>query len=103
MVGLVIANSAMLTGHALIMLWLTQTRLGGFGRQGVIAMTGKVSGAAVAMGAVAFFVARAFDSILLQVFASTLAAGVVYIALLRLLRVREAARVWELVLARARR
>ncbi len=103
MIGLVIANSAMLTGHALIMLWLLHARLGGFGRQGVIAMTSKVIVASAAMGAVAFFVARAFDSILLQVLASAVAAGAVYIALLWLLRVREAARMGEMVLARVRR
>ena len=100
MIGLVIANSAMLTGHALIMLWLTHTRLGGFGRQGMIALSLKVIVASVAMGAVTFIVAQKFDSILWQVLASTIAAGAVYIALLRLLRVREAARVWEIVLAR---
>ncbi|MBM3129533.1 MAG: murein biosynthesis integral membrane protein MurJ [Chloroflexi bacterium] len=103
MIGLVIANSAMLTGHALMMLWLTHTRLGGFGRQGMIALTIKVIVASIAMGAVVFLIARIFDSVLWQVLASTLAAGAVYIALLRVLRVREAARVWDIVLARVRR
>jgi putative peptidoglycan lipid II flippase len=103
MIGLVIANSAMLTGHALVMLALTHKRLGGFGEQGVIALTIKVIGASIAMGAVVFFIAQKFDSILWQVFASTIVAGAVYIALLRVLRVREAARVWEMVLARVRR
>jgi len=103
MIGLVIANSAMLTGHALIMLWLTRTRLGGFGRQGMIAMTLKVIVASIAMGAAAFVIAQTLDSILLKVVASTIAAGAVYIALLWLLRVREAARVWEMVLVRVRR
>ncbi|MEW5719785.1 MAG: murein biosynthesis integral membrane protein MurJ [Chloroflexota bacterium] len=103
MIGLVIANSAMLTGHALLMLWLTRTRLGGFGRQGMIVMTSKVIIASAAMGAVAFLVAQTFDSILWQVLASAVAAGAVYLALLRLLRVREAARVWELALARIQR
>lgn len=97
MIGLVIANSAMLTGHALIMLWLTYARLGGFGQQGVIAMTLKVIVASVAMGAVAFVIEQAVGSVLLKVIVPTIAAGAVYIALLWLLRVREAARVWEMV------
>ncbi|MCI0475583.1 MAG: polysaccharide biosynthesis C-terminal domain-containing protein, partial [Anaerolineales bacterium] len=103
MIGLVIANSAMLMGHALVMLWLTHTRLGGFGRQGMIALTIKVIVASAAMGAVAFLVAQIFDSIVWQVLASAIVAGAVYLALLWLLRVREAARVWEIVLARVRR
>jgi putative peptidoglycan lipid II flippase len=103
MIGLVIANSAMLTGHALIMLWLTHTKLGGLGRQGVIVMTVKVIVAALAMGAVAFIVAHAFDSILLQVLAATIVAGAVFVALLWLLRVHEAARVWETLLTRLTR
>ncbi|MCX7841069.1 MAG: hypothetical protein N2559_16660, partial [Anaerolineae bacterium] len=41
-IGLVIANSAMLTGHALTMLTLTRARLGGLGGQGVLALTIKV-------------------------------------------------------------
>ena len=103
MIGLVIANSAMLTGHALIMLWLTRTRLGGFDRQGVIGLTIKVIVASIAMGAAVFVIAQTLDSILLKVVASTIAAGAVYSALLRLLRVREAARVWEMLLTRMRR
>ena len=103
MIGLVIANSAMLTGHAFVMLWLTRTRLGGFGRQGVVALTLKVIVASIAMGAVAFVIAQMFGPVLLQVLAATIVAGAVYVAILRLLRVREAARVWELALARVRR
>jgi len=102
-IGLVIANSAMLTGHALIMLGLTRARLGGLGGQGVLALTIKVLVASGAMGAVVFGVARLFDSIVWQVFAAIFAGGATYLALLRALRVHEAARVWEIVLARVRR
>jgi putative peptidoglycan lipid II flippase len=102
-IGLVIANSAMLTGHALIMLGLTRARLGGLGGQGVLALTIKVLVASGAMGAVVFGVARLFDSIVWQVFAAIVAGGATYLALLRALRVHEAARVWEIVLARVRR
>ncbi len=105
MIGLVIANSAQLAGHAVIMLWLTQTRLGGLARQGVVALFAKTLLASAAMGAVAFVVAARFENAahLWQVVAPTAAAGVVYIVLLRLLRVREAERVWQMVLVRVRR
>jgi putative peptidoglycan lipid II flippase len=99
-IGLVTANSAMLTGHALIMLALTRARLGGLGGQGVLALTIKVLVASSAMCVVVFFIAQSFDSILLQVFIAIFAGGAVYIALLRVLRVREVMRVWEMVLAR---
>jgi putative peptidoglycan lipid II flippase len=53
MIGLVIANSAQLTSHALLMLWFTRTRLGGFGRAGVIATLVKTSAASCVMGLIA--------------------------------------------------
>ncbi len=102
MIGLVIANSAMLAGHALIMLWLTQTRLGGLGERGVIAMTAKVLVASMAMGVVAFVIEPLVGSTLLKVIAPTIAAGAVYVGLLWLLRVQEAERAWTMVFARAR-
>ncbi len=105
MIGLVMANSAMLTGHALLMLWFTHTRLGGLGKQGVIAMTAKVSLASTAMGAIAFAILNMLGNAapVWQVLAATITAGAVYVALLRVLSVREAERVWEMVLARVRR
>jgi putative peptidoglycan lipid II flippase len=106
MLGLVIANSAQLTGHALLMLWLTQTWLGGIGRQGVFTLTAKTLIASVAMALVAFAIIGAIESTvgsnLLKVVVPTAAAGVVYIALLRVLRVREADWVWQMVWARVR-
>ncbi|CAG0956746.1 partial putative lipid II flippase MurJ, partial [Anaerolineae bacterium] len=104
MIGLVMANSAMLTGHALLMLWFTHTRLGGLGKQGVIAMTTKVIAASVVMGVVVFVILNMLGNAapLWQVLATTIPAGAVYVALLRVLRVREAERVWEMVLARVR-
>lgn len=101
--GLVIANSAMLTGHALVMLALTRARLGGLGGQGVLALTIKVLIASSAMGAVTFFIAQRFDAVVWQVLAAIVTGGAVYIALLRLLRVHEAERVWHIILARVRR
>ena len=105
MIGLVIANSAQLTGHALIMLWLTQTRLGGLGRQGVVALLAKSLLASAAMGAIAFVALGALGhaSHLWQVIVPAAAAGAVYVVLLRLLRVREAERAWQIVWSRVRR
>ena len=105
MIGLVIANSAMLTGHAILMLWLTHTRLGGLGAQGVIALTIKVMIASLAMGAIAFAILSALADVAdwIAVLAPTLIAGAIYLALLRVLRVREAERVWEIARARLTR
>lgn len=102
-IGLVIANSAMLTGHALIMLVLTRVRLGGWDGQGVLALTLKVLVASSVMGAVVFFVAQIFEAVLWQVGIAILVGGAVYVALLRLLRVHEAERAWQMVRARVRR
>ncbi|MBI5653309.1 MAG: murein biosynthesis integral membrane protein MurJ [Chloroflexi bacterium] len=105
MIGLVIANSAMLTAHALLMVWLTHTRLGGLGAQGVIALTLKVAIASLAMGALAFALLNALADAAdwIVVITTTPIAGAVYIALLRVLRVREAERVWEIARARLTR
>ena len=100
MVGLVLANSAQLTGHALIMVWLTQTRLGGLGRAGMVVTIGKLLIASAAMGLTAFAVVGVVEPNWLKVVAPTAAGMVVYIALLWLLRVREAERVWEMARAR---
>lgn len=101
-IGLVIANSAMLAGHALIMLWLTQTRLGGLGWQDVIVLMAKTLAASAVIGVVAFAILGALESTgaadLWGVLAPTAAAGAVYIVLLRVLRVREAEQVWQMVL-----
>ena len=101
-VGLVLANSAMLTAHALIMLWLTRTRLGGFGQAEMIATTIKIVFASMAMGVTVFVVEGLTNSILLQVIVSTMVAGAEYIVLLRLLRVREVEQVWRLIVSRIR-
>lgn len=109
MIGLVIANSAQLTGHALIMLMLTQTRLGGLRRQGIIVLIAKTLIASTVMGLIAYFILGAMEGAvesnllkMLEVIVPTVVAGIVYVALLRVLRVREADRVWQMVLARVR-
>lgn len=104
-IALVIANSAMLTGHALLMLWFTRTRLGGLGGQGVVALTIKVMLASGVMGAVALAMFNALVNVAIvwQVIVPTIAAGAVYVALLRVLRVREAEHVWTMVWSRLKR
>lgn len=100
LVGLVLANSAQLTGHALIMLWLTRTRLGGLDHQGVMALTLKVAVASVLMGAIAFGVQALFAANWLRVLMPALVGGAAYVALLWLLRVQEAQRLWQMVRVR---
>ncbi len=111
MIGLVIANSAQLTGHALIMLWLTQTRLGGLRGQGVIALTAKTFAASAAMGAAAFAVlgviekfgaSNAIGARVLSVVVPTAAAVIAYMVLLSVLRVREGNQVWQMIWSRLR-
>lgn len=102
-IGLVIANSAMLTGHALIMLWLTQTRLGGFGQSQMVLTTAKMSVASLAMGLVILGVAPFISSVAIQVIVCAVIAGLVYGGLLIVLRVQEIAQVWKMVRARIRR
>lgn len=103
MIGLVIANSAQLTSHALLMLWFTRTRLGGFHGTGLGKMIVKVIAASAAMGVLAYFVLGAVGFIALSV-VSVIVPGfmaiIAYAALLRILRVREAEQVWEILASR---
>lgn len=101
-VALVLANSAMLTGHALMMLWLTHTRLGGFGQTEMLATTTRILIASMTMGVIVFVIAGMLSSIMLQVIVSALVAVGVYIVMVWLLRIREAERVWQMMLARLR-
>ena len=103
MIGLVLANSAMLMGHAFIMLWLTRTRLGGFGQSEMMTTLGKLVIASAAMGAVTFFIQSIIRMVWLQVIVSAIVAGIVYVVLIWLLRVGEAERVWQMLMARLRR
>jgi putative peptidoglycan lipid II flippase len=98
--GLVLANSAQLTVHALVMLWLTQTRLGGLGGQGLVSGALQLALAAALMGAVMAGVPALGLSGVLEKFEAVilpaLVGGVVYLLLLRMLRVREAAQIADL-------
>lgn len=102
MLGLVLANSAQLTGHALVMLYLTRTRLGGIGGEGIAALLLKVGVAALAMaGALFLFPACACGdagllSKLLRVVLPGAMAVAVYGAGLKILRVREMDALWAM-------
>jgi len=103
MIGLVIANSAQLTSHALIMLWFTRIRLGGFGGAGLGIMVVKVIAASAAMGVLAYFVLSAVGFIAINavsVIVPGIAAIFAYAALLKIFRVREAEQVWAMLASR---
>lgn len=112
MIGLVVANSAQLTGHAFLMLWLLQTRLGGLGGQGMIGAGAKILGAAVvmALGAAGTFAALTglFSLTTLSgkfglTFIPLASALLVYFAVMKMLRVREMDDLLRAVWSRVRR
>lgn len=107
--GLVLANSAQLTAHALIMIYLTQTRLGGLAGQGLGTSILKVAGTTVVMAA-ALILLSAFElpgtGFAVKTVRVVLPAGIallVYVAGLRVLRVKEAKVLWERVSSRLAR
>ncbi len=100
MIGLVIANSAQLTGHALIMLWLTQTRLGDIWRRGLAGFLFRVSLASAAMGVLAFFVETVLGPVWLKVLAPVAIGGAAFAVLLWVLRVEEAGLILQIVRGR---
>jgi putative peptidoglycan lipid II flippase len=111
-IGLVLANGAQLSGHALIMLWLTHTRLGGLRRQGIGMLGVKVMLASLLLGLSAFgalgLVERAVtgDALgaeLARVVAPGAIALGVFLVGIWLLRVREANDIARMVWARVRR
>jgi putative peptidoglycan lipid II flippase len=106
--ALVLANSAQLAGHALIMLWFTRTRLGGLGGEGLGLTTLKLLLASALMGAVMWLLPTlALGDGLVQEFlrvAIPSAIGaVVYVVGLKFLRVREADQIFALARGRLRR
>lgn len=106
--ALVLANSAQLAGHSLLMLWFTRTRLGGLGGEGLGLTTVKLLLAGALMGAVMFILpAVGFGSGLAQeilqvVVPAAIGAGV-YVVTVKLLRVREADQIWAMARGRLRR
>jgi putative peptidoglycan lipid II flippase len=108
MIGLVIANSAQLTSHALLMLWFTRTRLGGFAHSGVIAMLLKAGAAACAMGLITYLALGVSRDVggsgtigsVVNVVLPGISAALAYVALLKLFGVQEADQIWKMVGAR---
>lgn len=103
MIGLVIANSAQLTSHALMMLSFTQTRLGGFGGSPLLAFVFKVVAASAAMGVIGYLALWLVQSVAasaVSVIAPAIAAGIVYVLLLKILRVREVEQVLRMLASR---
>jgi putative peptidoglycan lipid II flippase len=97
MVGLVLANSAQLMGHALIMLWLTQTSLADLIGQGLAYFVSKVLLASAAMGVLVFAVERVIGPVWLKVVAPAGVGAAAFVVLLWLLRVQEAQVIWQMV------
>ncbi len=100
MVGLVLANSAQLTGHALIMLWLTQASLADLVGQGLAKFLIKTLIASAAMGMLVFAVESAIGPVWLKVIASAAVGAAAFVGLLWLLRVQEAQAIWQMVYRR---
>jgi len=103
--GLVLANSAQLIGHALIMIVLTQMRLGGIEGEDLGRTTAKLVVASAAMGAVMIVLPQlsgleGFVGEVLRVLIPALIGAVVYIVGLKLLRVAELEQVWGMTRAR---
>ena len=99
--GLVLANSAQLAAHALVMLYLTQTRLSGIQGEGLGMTFGKVIIATGVMGLVLFSLQFVNWDIfgllsgLLQVLLSLGIALMTYGIAIKYLKVREAQQIWR--------
>lgn len=99
--GLVLANAAQLTGHALVMLWLTQTRLGSLNGLGLAHTTLRMLIATAAMSAALAWlptttVQAGLVGELLRVAIPAVVAGLIYVLTLKLLRVRELDRLTDI-------
>jgi putative peptidoglycan lipid II flippase len=111
MIGLVLANSAQLTVHALTMLALFQRRMGGLGGHGIMALAFKALFASLVMGGVTYLALSELQRVL---DANTLlgklvivggAGGVglaMYLGMIVLLRMEEARMVGEMIRRKVR-
>ena len=111
MIGLILANSAQLTIHALTMLALFQRRMGGLGGHGITALALKALFASLVMGGVTYLALSGLQRVL---DANTLvgklvivggAGGVglaMYLGMIALLRVEEARLVGEMIWRKVR-
>lgn len=106
--ALVLANSAQLAGHALLMLWFTRTRLGGLGGEKLGITTLKLLLASALMGAVMLvlptieFGGGLIQEILRVAIPSAVGVGV-YLVAVKILRVREADQIFAMARGRLRR
>lgn len=105
--GLVLANSAQLTGHALVMLLLTEKRLGGIRGQGWSITIAKLVTASALMGVAVWLTTlltldREGIGKIAQVVVPAAIAVLVYLAALYVLRVRELTQLWGLLTKRSR-
>jgi putative peptidoglycan lipid II flippase len=111
MIGLVLANSAQLTVHALTMLALFQRRMGGLGGHGIMALAFKALFASLVMGGVTYLALSGLQRVL---DANTLVGKLVivggaggvglatYLGMIALLRVEEARLVGEMIWRKVR-
>jgi putative peptidoglycan lipid II flippase len=111
MIGLVLANSAQLTVHALTMLALFQRRMGGLGGHGIMALAFKALFASLVMGGVTYLALSGLQRVL---DANTLVSKLVivggaggvglamYLGMIALLRVEEARLVGEMIWRKVR-
>jgi len=111
MIGLILANSAQLTIHALTMLVLIQRRMGGLGGHGIMALALKTVFASLVMGGITYLalggLQRALDASTLvgRLVIVSGAGGVglaTYLGMIALLRVEEAKLVGEMIWRKVR-
>lgn len=103
--GLVLANSAQLTAHALVMVVLAQRRLGGLGGEGLVRTGLKMLTAGAVMGAVVFFLPvltlpGGLVNAVGRVMLPALVGGTAYVLVLKGLRVDELEQLWGMTRAR---
>jgi putative peptidoglycan lipid II flippase len=110
MLGLVLANSAQMTFHAVVLLWLLSRVVQGVVNRDLGLFVAKVLGAALLMGLVcqlflvaALPLAATGPGVALLVAAGAALGAAVYLGAVTLLRVREARDVWVIVMRRLRR
>jgi putative peptidoglycan lipid II flippase len=111
MIGLVLANSAQLTVHALTMLTLFQRRMGGLGGHGIMALAFKALFASLVMGGVTYLVLSGLQRVLdadalvgkLVIVGGAGGVGLaMYLGMIALLRVEEARLVGKMIWRKVR-
>lgn len=95
MLGLVLANSAQLTGHAVVMVWVTHRHLGGFSPRELGAVIAKVACASLVMGVVVSVTTEFVPSAWLKVLIGGLLGIGTYLFVARFLRLRDLDSLWR--------